>query len=121
MTVRSLLAALLLATATTAAPPLAGPGAPPSVSLTVGQRGLRGQPARIAMAPVPLAEIRDWLGGRAGSSPVHVELEAAPHGGMPTLHVTGQAGSVRSSLARSRDLTRARDADWSPGRSRLSI
>lgn len=97
------LVALVLASAAAAAPPSAD-----AVALTVARRGLPGQPAHVAMAPVPRAELEDWLGGRAGPGAVHVELEADPRGGLPELRVVDARGRVHTSLARPRDLTRAR-------------
>lgn len=81
---------------------------PEMVALTVARRGTPRRPAEIAMASVPLAEIRDWLGQRAGRSPAHVELEVDPGGRLPTLHVIDPRGRSHASLARFRDLTRAR-------------
>jgi hypothetical protein len=100
------LSRLLLALALAASARGAGPVE--TVSLTVARRGTPGRPASIAMATVPLTELRDWLGRRAGWDPVHVEVEADVRGGLPTLRVTDDEGRVRTSLARSRDLTRAR-------------
>ena len=102
---RHLLAALAIAAAALAAPL---EDVPEEISLTVARRAAMGRPAEIAMAVVPGAELVDWLGARLGRDPVHVELEADRRGGLPTLRITDGAGRIRETLARPRDLTRAR-------------